>query len=115
VRIGENMGPIDWSYNFRQHFDCYGTSDENRDKYCTRAVERLRTIEQHLRDGKPIRVSTDGGGGFRIGYRVLEIGMYDGWPYWRPTPSVFTESALGGGEWHSFGMITSVYTDTVSP
>ena len=37
---------------------------------------------------------------------VLDVGMYDGWPYWKPVPSVFTRSALGGGEWHCFAMLT---------
>lgn len=34
--------------------------------------------------------------------QVLRICMYDGWPYWKPTPAIFHSSPLGGGEWSFF-------------
>lgn len=106
-RIGENMGPIDWSYNFRKHFDCYCTSDEGRDEICERSKERLRTAEQRLKDGKRTLMTTYGGWP-RCGWGdVIEVGMYDGWPYWQPTPSIRISGTLGA-EWHSFDSFTDM-------
>jgi hypothetical protein len=107
-REGENMGPIDWSYNFRPHFDCMGTSTEGKDAACARSTERLRMIEQYLKDGVPICATTDGGSP-RCGIgRVLDIGMYDGYPYWRPVPSVLINGWMGAS-WSSFDRITDIY------
>lgn len=108
VRIGENTGPIDWSYDFRSHFDCMGASDEAKDATCEQKTRWLRRIEADVRDGVPVRV-TNYGGWPRVGiYPVLEVGMYDGWPYWRPVPSVCVATRLGT-EWYSFSAITDVY------
>lgn len=108
VQIGENLGPIDWSFDFRSHFDRYGSSDAQRDAACARSVRWLRSIEAALAAGEPIRVTNDGGIP-RCGiHPVIEIGMYDGWPYWRPTPSVRVATHLGS-DWYSFSSITNVY------
>lgn len=108
VRIGENMGPIDWTYDFRAHFNTMGCSDERRDAECEKKKRWLKRVEDDFRAGVPIKVTTDGGSP-RCGiYPVIDVGMYDGWPYWRPTPSVLVETHLGS-EWYSFGMITDVY------
>lgn len=107
VRIGERVGDVDWSYNFRSHFDGLCSTDERRDEACTKAVEVLRDIESDLRAGKHIVATTDGGWP-RCGWgRVIDVGMYDGWPFWKPVPSVLTSGPLGPS-WHSFYMITGV-------
>ena len=106
VREGEKVGEVDWSYDFRQHFNNHCTSDAGRDEICAKSVQRLREIADAHSAGKVVRATTYGGWP-RCGYgEVLDVGMYDGWPYWKPVPSVFTSSALGGGEWHCFAMLT---------
>lgn len=100
-RIGENLGPIDWSYNFRQHFDNYCTSDENRDRYCAKAVEMLRQIAEPGEWQAWVNHSS-------WFVDVVFVGMYDGWPYWKPVPSFAVASPLGGVEWHPFSWLQEV-------
>lgn len=99
VQIGERVGDVDWSYDFRSHFGNHGP--DVADKRCKEAKDRLRAIEAAFRAGEPVEATTDGGWP-RCGWGVvLDVGMYDGWPYWKPVPSVYTRGPLGG-EWHSF-------------
>lgn len=106
VREGEKTGAVDWSYNFRQHFDNLCTSDAGRDEACARQVAKFREIADAHAEGRALRATTYGGWP-RIGYReVLDVGMYDGWPYWRPVPSVLIRGVLGGAEWHPFNTVT---------
>jgi len=53
-RIGEYMGPVDWSYDFASHFT--GCSD--REERCKQAVEWLTTLDANPRD---YEATTDGG------------------------------------------------------
>ena len=102
-REGKLLGPIDWNYNFRSHFDCYCTDDAGKQKECDAAVAQLRS----LCNGKSWEATTDGGWP-RVGWgRVLAVGMYDGWPYWRPVPSVLIDGFLGAS-WHSFDSVRGV-------
>ncbi len=39
--------------------------------------------------------------------RILRIGMYDGWPYWSPYPSVLIEGPFGA-ERHSWYQIATM-------
>ena len=106
VREGEKTGAVDWDYNFRQHFDTLCTSDAGRDEACARQVAKFREIADAHAEGKTVRATTYGGLP-RVGYReVLDVGMYDGWPYWRPVPSVLIRGVLGGAEWHAFSTVT---------
>ena len=110
VRIGEKVGPVHWSYNFRSHFDSMGCSEERKDERCERVTGWLRTIVEHLEAGKPIKATTYGGSP-RCGiYPVVDVGMYDGWPYWRPTPSVLLQGPFGA-EWATFSTITDIYPE----
>ena len=82
------------------------TSDAGQDEACARQVAKFREIADAHAEGKTLRATTCGGWP-RIGYReVLYVGMYDGWPYWRPVPSVLIRGVLGGAEWHAFSMVT---------
>ncbi len=99
-RVGELLGPVDWSYDFRSHFNNHCCSDELRDAECAKSVEMLRQLAS--------------GGAWDVwiahsSYFVpmLEVGMYDGWPYWKPVPSVATSTWLGG-EWHSFSCVQAI-------
>jgi len=105
VRIGEKVGPIDWAYDFRPHFATYGGPPERRDEACAERVAKLRLIDEAMKAGRTAYASTYSGYP-RIWARVLDVGMYDGWPYWRPVPSVMLASPLGGGEWSCFAMLT---------
>lgn len=98
-RIGENMGPIDWAYDFRSHFKNYCTSDANRDATCERAKGLLRQL---CDDGQ--WEACCGSWNFQ---RVIDVGMYDGWPYWKPTPAVCVSGPLGS-EWQFFYDLTAV-------
>lgn len=103
-RVGELLGPVDWSYNFRQHFDNYCTSDEGKDDACAKDVERLRKIVESPDEW----LVTTYGGWPRCGWgNVVAVGMYDGWPYWRPVPSVAFRTTLGV-EWTAFSGITNI-------
>lgn len=106
VREGERTGDVDWSYDFRQHFNNYCTSDAGRDEICARSVERFKAIADAVAAGQTVRATTYGGWP-RCGFHeVLDVGMYDGWPYWKPVPSVLMRGVLGGAEWHSFCSLT---------
>lgn len=108
VREGERVGDVDWSYDFRQHFNNYCTTDAGRDEICARSVDRFRAIADAIAAGKRVRATTDGGWP-RCGFcEVLDIGMYDGWPYWRPVPSVLMRGAIGGATWRSFCALTDM-------
>ena len=89
VRIGENVGPVPADYNYEE--------DSPR-------VERFKALVDATARGEEWEATTDGGWP-RVGWgRVLEIGMYDGWPYWTPTPSVYIASWMGGS-WNSWRMV----------
>jgi hypothetical protein len=101
-RIGECLGPIDWSFDF--HASDWEHGGSLNPQSVKEAVERLRQVEA---DPGAYLATTDGGWP-RVGWhRVLQVGMYDGWPYWRPYPSVKLEGTLGH-EWHSYHSITEI-------
>lgn len=110
VRIGERVSDIDWNYDFRSHFDSMCCSDERRDERCAEKVAQLRAIEAAFLAGRKVEVTTYGGWP-RCGWgAVLNVGMYDGWPYWRPTPSVFKQGPLGG-EWCTFAHLDAQFPE----
>lgn len=81
-RIGEFVGPVDWDYDFLRHDWNHGGSinpDINR-----RSIDILRELV----------ANPDKDWRYR-GRKVVEIGMYDGWPYWQPTPAIRYDGPLG--------------------
>ena len=107
-REGELLGPVEWEYDFMSHFDGYGGPPEQRQKYCDEQIAKLR----NLADGGEWMATTDGGWP-RCGWgKVVAVGMYDGWPYWRPVPSVAIAGTLGT-EWHSFSSVTDIQSASV--
>ncbi len=89
-RIGEWLGPVDWSYDFQQHAmtsTCGGCAQWAIDD----GIEQLRRLESEP-GGWWIAPS-----GF-TSFEVVHVGMYDGWPFWQPTPAVGYIGPLGGVE-----------------
>lgn len=95
VQIGEYLGPIDWSYDFAAWgWDRGGSGNPT---IVPESVETLKTVEAGLARGETWTVVEHGNR-----REVIQVGMYDGWPYWTPTPFYFLRSSLGGGEWSSW-------------
>ena len=96
VREGEYLGPIDWSFDFTQFYTV-------NPEILKRGTDMLRELEA----GGDWEATTDGGWP-RFGWgQVLQVGMYDGWPFWKPVPSVRTTSVFGS-EWHPWYSITEI-------
>lgn len=109
-RVGEYLGPVDWSYDFRSHFNNVCSPDPVRDEICKKHVDNLRLLCSGGR-----WEATTYGGWPRCGWgEVLQVGMYDGWPYWKPTPSALLSTTLGS-EWASFCSITDIRKQEVRP
>lgn len=74
VREGEDMGPIDWSHPVATGKpDIWREAEKNPENF---------TFGEY-------------------GRRIIKLCMYDGWPYWTPTPAVAFEGPLGW-EWAFF-------------
>src|SRR5574337_1459377 len=100
VHEGEDLGPVDWRYDFAASgWDRGGSM--NPDCIPSR-VEMLKQIEHGDWE------ATVDGGWPRCGWgKVLAVAMYDGWPHWKPTPS-FLLSSWAGASWHSWDSLTDV-------
>jgi hypothetical protein len=97
VREGELLGPIDWSFDFDSVKWADGRGGANPE-IVDNAVKILREVcvgdtIQGLYGDKP--------------RKVLAVGMYDGWPHWKPFPSVLVES-WSGSEWQGFTYLRAI-------
>jgi hypothetical protein len=81
---GENMGPVDWSHPTACGMPAIWRDAEKRPN-------------RFLFNGRPI----------------IQICMYDGWPYWTPRPAVMFMGPIGA-EWNFFDGY-SVYKDSIKP
>ncbi len=96
-REGEWQGPIDWAHEHIVEMEV--------SPYRARLAATLR---EHETDHERLWVSTYGGE-LLVGCRqVVAIGMWDGWPYWRPTPTVAVIGPLGRVEYYHFNELTRV-------
>lgn len=96
-KIGEYLGHIDWNFDFTS------VCQSMPPALLTEAQDYLHQLES----GGDWLATTDSGWP-RFGWgAVLQVGMYDGWPHWRPIPSVCIDGPLGA-EWHPFYSITGV-------
>lgn len=103
-RIGERVADLDWAA-----VDADAKSDWSK-----RSAGILRVVADAFAAGKPVKATTDGGWP-RFGWkRVLDVGMYDGWPYWRPFPSVLLGGPFGS-EWHSYNSLTDAVVEGEQP
>lgn len=75
VQIGENMGPVDWSHPTAKDMPPIWREAE--------AYPDAFTFSEYRRT-------------------ILAICMYDGWPYWRPTPAIQFIGPLNSAEWTFF-------------
>ena len=80
-RVGEYLGPVDWDYDFYQHFENYGGSKKAKKEKCINKKKMLKTIEKNP---DKYEISTYP----HVWKKVHKVGMWDGWPYWRPVPAV---------------------------
>jgi hypothetical protein len=82
-RVAEELGPVDWSHPMVAEVEARRPG----------LIAMLREAEQNP---ESFEVTTDGGGWPRVGWgQVLRVVMYDGWPYWRPTPTVVSMGWAG--------------------
>lgn len=96
---GEKLGPIDWNHPFIDSFGNYCCNDEQKQKYCDEAVAHLRkVVEMFSEDGPRIQVQCS-----EYWYDVIDVGMYDGWPFWKPMPAVQTlDNVFRTAKWDFF-------------
>lgn len=73
VREGELVGPIDWNHEY--------------------AKDRPQLWRDAEKDPRSYLLNDR---------EVYAMGMYDGWPYWKPTPAFLVSSPVGGSEWTHF-------------
>lgn len=85
VRVGENVGPVDWTHPLAKDMP---------------PIWRLAELD-------PADFT------FR-GRTILAICMYDGWPYWTPTPAIQFIGPLNSAEWTFFNSY-AVGPDSVQP
>src|ERR1700750_2574029 len=95
ISIGERLGDIDWSYDLNRHAWSASGGGHNTELIPCE-VERWRQMEAAFKAGKTVRVRM-----YETYEKVVDVGMYDGWPYWRPHPS-FQSCNWLGCSWHSF-------------
>ena len=79
---GEWLGPVDWSYDFSQH--AWGPTSGGVNPEC---IEEGRRVL--------LAMGADPVGWTHRGFEVVAVGMYDGWPYWKPTPTIGYIGPLG--------------------
>lgn len=94
-RIGELLGPVDWSYDFESH--CWGPDKGGTNPAIVESSKRvLRQICDEPDAKWMVGISHSDGL-----HELLAVGMYDGWPHWKPTPCICVSTWLGA-EWHTW-------------
>lgn len=94
VREGELLGPVDPDYDWSQH--AWGDGRGGMNPEC------IETGRQVI-----LRMAADPDGWVYVPsgisrFRVIHIGMWDGWPFWRPTPAIGYIGPLRTVEWAFF-------------
>lgn len=87
IRVGDWVDGVDPTYDFEAWIEKNAGSNP---AYMRERVTLLRRIEAALAVGLSVEASAYGGW-LRYYRRVFRIGMWDGWPYWAPTPTILTE------------------------
>jgi hypothetical protein len=95
-REGELLGPIDWTHDFYQSYSCRCASEFRKMEEMQNDLELLWQVERLHLNGVPVRVREGD-----YWHDLIAIGMYDGWPYWKPMPAVLIAGPIGN-EWRHF-------------
>lgn len=106
VTEGEWLGPIDWTFDFFAN-DFYSGSSR-RDELIRAHVDALKEAERLIGRSEANRLLNHNDVEVLIGasvpswQRLITVGMYDGWPYWKPYPSLLVQGPLGSERmpWH---------------
>ena len=95
VRVGEYMGPIDFNewtaqkvldeWNGRSSTNIEWTRERNETM-----LQNLKEIQAALEYGARVVAYVDG-----YWREVYWVGLYDGWPCWRPVPAICHRGTLG--------------------
>lgn len=105
-REGELLGPVDWSYDFTQHDwgrgNCGGVNPEST----AAATEMLKQAERALLAGKRVTCRCYG-----LNHTLVAVGMYDGWPFWKPVPSICVSTRMGS-EWHPWYCVAGIKVES---
>lgn len=99
ARRGEMVEGIDWSFDFSQGFASYCTTQEKKDGMRDECVAFLKTMksgDRFMMSGQFEKVA-------------VTVGMYDGWPFWKPTPAVSYVGPLGTIEYAFYNEISKPY------
>jgi hypothetical protein len=86
-REGEFLGNLNEDYDYLQH-KVY----PNNPEIVQEKIEMIKEIEKLFLEQKKLRVSYGDG----LAGDLLNVGMYDGWPFWKPTPAVMISTWHGG-------------------
>lgn len=87
VRIGENIGPVDWTHPIAKDMPpIWRDAEADPDAF---------TFSEYRR-------------------QIISICMYDGWPYWTPRPAVCFIGPLNSAEWSFFDSY-GVHADSIQP
>jgi hypothetical protein len=97
VREGELLGPIDWLFDFDSVKWADGRGGTN-----PVVVDHAVNLLREVRVGDTIQGSY--GDEPR---KVLAVGMYDGWPHWKPFPSILVQT-WNGFEWQGFTYLQAI-------
>lgn len=95
-RVGEDMGPIDWDHPWAKEMPAIWREAEKNPEsfsYCENGGFTTKTL--------------------------LKVCMYDGWPYWKPSPAICYIGPLGTAEWtffNSYGVSpSSIFPKRATP
>lgn len=92
-REGEYLGFVGEEFELPENiYPCNPETRKNK-------MKMFLEIQELFQQGKKIRVWYDP----MLAGMVMEIGYYDGWPYWKPYPHVRIQHWFGGENhpWHS--------------
>jgi hypothetical protein len=85
IRIGENMGPVDWSHPIAKDMpDTWRDAEKNPSEFTF------------------------------SGRQILCICMYDGWPYWESRPAIQFIGPMKTAEWTFFDSY-AVHANSIEP
>jgi len=103
VREGENMGQIPEDYDFIEWHKGDHLYPNNPETVIQKGKQILEIQEAFL-EGKTVYILEY----FDVPYKkVTDVGMYDGWPYWKPVPHVNTPSTIFNCGWVTWYSIYS--------